>query len=116
MGEFLSQHSALHSAALVAVMALVTAGLRFLPFLIFSEKRETPKLITYLGKVLPFAIMGMLVVCCLKNVTPLEYPYALPELIGCAVVALLHIWKRNTLLSIGGGTVCYMLLVQVVFV
>ena len=104
----------LHSAALVAVMALVTAGLRFLPFLIFGENRQTPRLITYLGKVLPYAIMAMLVVYCLKAVTPLEYPYALPELIGCAVVVLLHIWKRNTLLSIGGGTVCYMLLIQVI--
>lgn len=105
----------LHSAALVAVMALVTAGLRFLPFLIFSEKRETPKLISYLGQVLPYAIMGMLVVYCLKGVTPLDYPYALPELIACAAVVLLHIWKRNTLLSIAGGTALYMLLVQMVF-
>ena len=105
----------LHSAALVAVMALVTAGLRFLPFLIFRDSRKTPAFVTYLGKMLPFAIMGMLVVYCLKNATPLSYPYALPELIGCAVVAVLHIWKRNTLLSIGAGTVCYMLLVQVVF-
>lgn len=105
----------LHSAGLVAVMALVTAGLRFLPFLIFGEKRPTPRLITYLGKVLPYAIMGMLVVYCLKSASPLEYPYALPELIGCACVVLLHLWKRNTLLSIGGGTVCYMLLLQLVF-
>ena len=105
----------LHSAALIAVMALVTAGLRFLPFLIFGEKRQTPRLITYLGKVLPYAIMAMLVVYCLKAVTPLEYPYALPELIGCSVVVLLHIWKRNTLLSIAGGTICYMLLLQLVF-
>ena len=105
----------LHSAALVAVMALVTAGLRFLPFLIFGENRQTPKLITYLGKVLPYAIMAMLVVYCLKSVTPLEYPYALPELIACAVVVLAHVWKRNTLLSIISGTVCYMLLVQFVF-
>ena len=105
----------LHSAALIAVMALVTAGLRFLPFLIFGEKRHTPKLITYLGKVLPYAIMAMLVVYCLKAVTPLEYPYALPELIGCSVVVLLHIWKRNTLLSIASGTLCYMLLLQLVF-
>lgn len=113
---FLSPDSALHGAALVAVMALVTAGLRFLPFLIFSEKRKTPQLITYLGKVLPFAIIGMLVVYCLKSISPMEFPYALPELISCILVALLHIWKRNTLLSIGGGTVCYMLLVQFVFV
>lgn len=105
----------LHSAALVAVMALVTALLRFLPFLIFGEKRKTPETVTYLGKVLPFAIMAMLVVYCLKGISLTQYPHALPELIGCAVVALLHIWKRNTLLSIGGGTICYMLLVQVIF-
>ena len=118
MPEFLSataEASKLHSAALIAVMALVTAGLRFLPFWIFGENRKTPKAITYLGKVLPYSILGMLVVYCLKGVTPLHFPYALPELISCAVVVLLHIWKRNTLLSIGGGTVCYMLLVQVVF-
>ena len=105
----------LHGAALVAVMALVTAGLRFLPFLFFGEKRETPKLITYLGQVLPYAIMGMLVVYCLKGITPLDYPYALPELLACAAVVVLHLWKRNTLLSIAGGTALYMLLVQVVF-
>lgn len=118
MAEFLhtaTGTSRLHSAALIAVMALVTAGLRFLPFWIFGENRKTPKAITYLGKVLPYSIMGMLVVYCLKGITPLHFPYALPELISCAVVVLLHIWKRNTLLSIGGGTACYMLLVQVAF-
>ena len=99
----------------MAVAALVTAGLRFLPFLIFGENRQTPPLITYLGQVLPFAIMGMLVVYCLKDVTLTAVPFGIPEAIGCAVVALLHIWKRNTLLSIGAGTVCYMLLVQLVF-
>lgn len=117
MSDFLStlQGPGLHSAALIAVMALVTAGLRFLPFWIFGENRKTPEAITYLGKVLPYAIMGMLVVYCLKNVSFLQSPHALPELIGCAVVVLLHIWKRNTLLSIGGGTICYMFLVQVIF-
>ena len=105
----------LHAAALIAVMALVTVGLRFLPFLIFGENRETPPVIAHLGKVLPCAIMGMLVVYCLKDVSVLTAPHGVPELIGCAVVALLHIWKRNTLLSIGAGTVCYMLLVQFVF-
>ena len=104
-----------HAAAMIAVIALVTAGLRFLPFLIFRENRKTPPLVTYLGQVLPFAIMGMLVVYCLKGVTRTSAPYGIPEAIGCAVVALLHIWKRNTLLSIGAGTVCYMLLVQFVF-
>ncbi len=105
----------LHSALLIAVMALVTAGLRFLPFLIFGENRKTPPLISYLGQVLPFAIMGMLVVYCLKDVSFTAAPFGIPELLGCAVVVLLHIWKRNTLLSIGAGTLCYMLLVQFVF-
>lgn len=107
--------SDLHAALTVAVVALVTAGLRFLPFLIFGENRTTPPLITYLGKVLPYSIMGMLVIYCLKDVSLLSAPFGVPELIGCAVVVLLHIWKRNTLLSIGAGTLCYMLLVQLVF-
>jgi len=115
MLNFLAAGPSAHSAALVAVMALVTMALRFFPFLIFGENRKTPELINYLGKVLPYAIMGMLVVYCLKNISFLESPHALPELIACAVVALLHLWKRNTLLSIGAGTVCYMLLVQLVF-
>lgn len=105
----------LHSALMVAVMALVTAGLRFLPFLIFGENRKTPPLISYLGQVLPFAIMGMLVVYCLKDVSFTSTPFGIPEAIGCAVVTLLHVRKRNTLLSIGAGTLCYMLLVQFVF-
>ena len=105
----------LHSALMIAVMALVTAALRFLPFLIFGENRKTPPMISYLGRVLPYAIMGMLVVYCLKDVSLSAFPFGIPEMIGCAVVTLLHIWKRNTLLSIGAGTVCYMLLVQFVF-
>jgi len=105
----------LHSALIVAVVALVTIGLRFLPFLIFGENRKTPPIIAYLGQVLPFAIMGMLVVYCLKDVTLTSAPFGIPELIGCATVALLHFWKRNTLLSIGAGTVLYMLLAQLVF-
>ena len=105
----------LHSALMIAVIALVTAALRFLPFLIFGENRNTPSLVTYLGQVLPFAIMGMLVVYCLKDVSFTAAPFGIPEVVGCAVVTLLHIWKRNTLLSIGAGTLCYMLLVQFVF-
>lgn len=99
----------------IAVIALVTAALRFLPFLIFGENQKTPPLVSYLGQVLPYAIMGMLVVYCLKGVSLTSAPFGIPEAIGCSVVALLHIWKRNTLLSIGAGTVCYMLLVQFVF-
>ena len=101
--------------ATIAVCALVTAGLRFLPFLIFGENRKTPEIVAYLGKVLPFAIMGMLVVYCLKDVSIISAPFGIPEAIGCAVVAGLHVWKRNTLLSIGAGTIAFMLLVQFVF-
>ena len=105
----------MHDILLIAVAVLVTMATRFLPFLIFGEKRKTPPIIKYLGKVLPCAIMGMLVVYCLKDVSFLSAPFGLPELIACVVVAALHVWKRNSLLSIGGGTVCYMLLVQLVF-
>ena len=100
---------------LIVVVTLVTMLTRFLPFLIFNERRKTPEIITYLGKVLPFAIMGMLVIYCLKDVAFLSRPFGIPELIGIAVAALLHIWRRNTLLSIAVSTVCYMLLVQFVF-
>lgn len=105
----------MHDILLIAVAVLVTMATRFLPFLIFGEKRKTPPIIEYLGKFLPCAIMGMLVVYCLKDVSFLSAPFGLPELIACVVVAALHVWKRNSLLSIGGGTVCYMLLVQLVF-
>ena len=100
---------------MIIVSALVTAGLRFAPFLFFGGGRKTPALITYLGKVLPCAIMGMLVVYCLKDVSLTTAPFGIPEALGCVLVALLHIWKRNTLLSIGVGTVSYMLMVQFLF-
>ena len=103
------------SAALVAVIAAVTALTRFLPFLLFGGKRQSPRAIAYLGRVLPCAIMGMLVVYCLRNVAPLSPPYGIPEAVGVAAAAALHIWKRNTLLSIGASTAVYMLLVQLVF-
>ena len=107
--------SDMHGILIVAAAALVTMGLRFLPFIIFSGDRETPPYIAYLGKVLPYAIMGMLVVFCLKNVTLTSVPFGAPEFIACGLTALLHVWKRNTLVSIVGGTVCYMILVQIVF-
>ena len=105
----------MHDIVLIVVMTLVTMATRFLPFLIFGEKRETPAIITYLGQVLPFAIMGMLVVYCLKDVVWLSAPFGAPEILGCAIVAVLHLWKRNSLLSIGVGTVAYMLMVQLIF-
>lgn len=100
----------------IGVIALVTAVLRFLPFWVFSESRERPKIIAYLGTVLPYAIMAMLVVYCLRSTSILGSTHGLPELIAVIIVAALHLWKHNTLLSVFGGTVCYMLLVQVVFV
>ncbi len=105
----------LHTWSMVAVVALVTALTRFLPFAVFRGGKKTPKIIERLGRVLPFAIMGMLVVYCLKGVTFTSLGGFLPALIACVVVAALHLWRRNTLLSILAGTLCYMLLVQLVF-
>ena len=105
----------LHSALIVAVVALVTIALRFLPFVIFSGSKTKPPFVAYLGRVLPYAIMGMLVVYCLRNIQLFSAPHGAPEFIACAAVVLLHLWKRNTLISIVGGTTCYMLLVQLVF-
>ena len=99
----------------IAVVALGTMLTRFLPFLIFPEGKPTPKYIQYIGKALPPSVFGLLVVYCLKNVTLLAGSHGLPELIAIAVVVLLHLWKRQMLLSIAAGTVCYMLLVQLVF-
>ena len=103
-----------HSVLLVAVMALVTIALRFLPFAIFRG-RETPPFIAWLGKVLPYAIMSMLVVYCLRGISFSSFSNWLPELIATTLVVLIHLWKRNTLLSIISGTACYMLLVQLIF-
>ena len=106
----------IHSSALIFVVAAVTLLLRSLPFLVFRGGRKTPDVILYLSRVLPSAIMGMLIVYCLRKVTLLSGNHGLPELLACACVVALHLWKRNTLLSIASGTVIYMLLVQVVFV
>ena len=98
---------------LVATMATVTILLRFLPFLVFKGK--TPKYISYLGEVLPSAIIGMLVIYCLRNTDIISAPHGLPELIAAAIVVGLQIWKRNSLVSILSGTIAYMLMVQFVF-
>lgn len=99
----------------VAMVVLGTAATRFLPFLIFPAGKETPKYVRYLGKVLPAAVFGLLVVYSLKDVSILSGSHGIPELISIALVIVLHVWKRQMLLSIAGGTVCYMLLVQLVF-
>ena len=102
----------LHAALIVAVAALVTIALRFAPFLIFSGQRETPPMVVYLGKVLPCAIMGMLVVYCLRGVSFASASAWLPALLASFTVVGLHVWKRSSLLSILGGTVLYMLLIR----
>ena len=99
-----------HAALLVAVMAAVTMLLRFLLF-----RKQTPPYIVYLGKVLPSAIIGMLVVYCLKDTVLTRAPFGAPELIAGLAVVALQAWKRSALLSILGGTLIYMILVQAVF-
>ncbi len=107
--------NALYSLAMILIIALVTMALRFIPFFIFSGDRPVPKFVTYLGRVLPYSIMAMLVVYCLKSISFVKAPFGLPELISVALVAVLHVWKRNTLFSIICGTVCYMVLIQFIF-
>lgn len=107
--------TALQTIIMIFSIALGTMITRFLPFLLFPEKKQPPEFITYLGKVLPPAMMGLLVVYCLKSVSIATSPYGIPELIAIAAIIALHKWKNNVLLSIGGGTLIYMLLVQVVF-
>lgn len=99
----------------IALCAFGTMITRFLPFIVFRSDKHTPKYIQYIGNALPPAIFGMLVIYCLKDVSLLGGSYGIPEAIAIIAVIALHLWKRNMLLSIAGGTVCYMLLVQFVF-
>ena len=100
----------------IALCALATMLTRFLPFLLFPAGKPTPKFVRYLGHALPPAVFSMLVVYCLKNVQITAGSHGLPELIAISVVAALHLWKKQTLLSIAGGTLVYMILVQFVFI
>ncbi len=102
--------------SVIIVVAVCTLLTRALPFMIFGGKRTVPKVIRYLGNVLPPAIMAVLVVYCMKNINLKSVSGFVPELIAALVVIGLHLWKRNTLLSIGLGTVCYMILVQIIFI
>ena len=99
----------------ILMVSLGTMAMRFLPFLVFPVGKPTPKFIQYLGRVLPGAIFGMLVVYCLKNVSVVSYPHGLPELIAIAVVVALHLWKKQMILSMAAGTIVYMLLIRFVF-
>lgn len=99
----------------ILMVVLGTMITRFLPFLIFPAGKPTPKYIQYLGKVLPGAVFGLLVIYCLKNVSIFTGTHGIPELIAIVLVVILHYRKRQMLLSIAGGTICYMLLVQFIF-
>lgn len=102
------------SLAIIAVIATITAMFRFAPFLIFSK--NPPKQILYLGKVLPPAVMSMLIVYCLKSISFTTYPFGVPEVLAMMFVIIVHRWRHNTLLSVAGGTLFYMLMMQVVFI
>ena len=102
------------SVITILVVVLGTMTTRFLPFLIFPEGKTPPRFVSYLGTVLPYAVIGLLVIYCLKDALFTSY-HGLPEMIAICFIVLLHKWKKNTLLSIGGGTVLYMFLVQAVF-
>lgn len=104
------------SVLIIVVIAVITFGLRAAPFILFRRTGTIPTVITYLGNVLPPAVIGMLIVYCLRNVSVMDAPFGIPELIAVVTVAALHLWRKNSLLSILGGTACYMALIQVVFV
>ena len=104
-----------HALIILLVMGAVTLATRILPVLIFGRGEKVPPYILYLGRVVPYTAMGLLIVYCLKDVSLLEAPHGLPELIALAVVAGSYLWKRNTILSVVIGTVVYMVLVQAVF-
>ena len=99
----------------IGLCVLGTMATRFLPFLVFSSRKPTPPLVQYFGKALPSAIFGMLVIYCLKDVSFVSGSRGIPELIAIAATAALHLWKRQMLLSIAGGTACYMLLLNLFF-
>jgi branched-subunit amino acid transport protein AzlD len=101
--------------AIIAILAAGTAITRFLPFIFFPKAESAPRYVIYLGRMLPTAAISLLVVYCLREVNFAAAPHGAPEAIAIAAVAALHIWKKNTLLSIGAGTAIYMLLVQFVF-
>ena len=103
----------IHAGYIVLISGAVTVFLRFIPFIAFNNKRS--EFILYLGRVLPYSVMAMLAVYCLKGVNIFSSPHGIPEFIACLVVIILHVWRRNTLLSIIAGTGLYMFLVQAVY-
>lgn len=98
----------------IVVIAAMTFLTRALPFFLFPESKPTPQFVIYLGKVLPFAMIGMLVVYCLKDINMMANPFGIPEILGILIVVFLHKWKKNNLISIGLGTVLYMVLIYII--
>lgn len=111
----MNQTDLMNGVLIIAAMMLGTVITRFLPFFIFPPGKPVPAIVTYLGKTLPYATMALLVVYCLRNVSLMTTPRGIPEFISVLLIVILHRWKGNSLLSIGAGTVCYMILVQTVF-
>lgn len=105
----------MQALGIVLAVTLGTMITRFLPFVLFPDSKPVPKIVEYLGRTLPAAMMGLLVVYCFKNVSWLSGSHGAPELLAVAAVVILHLWKKNVLLSIAGGTALYMILVQAVF-
>lgn len=105
-----------YSLIAILIIAGITFAIRVAPFVLFGNKKATPKYIAYIGNYLPPAVMSMLIIYCLRNVDVLNFPFGLPEAIGIITVAVLHIWKRNNLISILAGTAIYMIGIQFVFI
>lgn len=104
-----------YDAGIVLTVAVCTFLTRLFPFALFGRKKGTHTMVAYVGQILPSAVIAVLVVYCLKTIEFTSFPAFVPQAISIAIVALLHVWKRNFLISIGAGTVCYMIMVQVVF-
>lgn len=105
----------MHAMIIILVMGVATLATRILPVLIFGQGKQVPDYILYLGKVVPYTAMGLLIVYCLKDVQVLEAPHAVPEILALAIVSGSYLWKRNTILSVVLGTAAYMAMVQLVF-
>ena len=104
------------SIIIILIIAFVTFLIRVTPFILFPANKKTPEYIIYLGNVLPYAIIAMLVIYSVKEVSVFTFPFGVPEFIEIIAIVAIHLWKKNTLLSIGIGTIFYMLLVQVIFI
>ncbi|MFU0789123.1 MAG: Branched-chain amino acid transport protein AzlD [Virgibacillus proomii] len=107
--------SVMEQIIIISMVILGTMLTRFIPFILFPPEKSTPKYVEYLGKVLPSAVIGLLVIYCFRNVSFTSGSHGIPELIAVGVVVILHFWKKNMFLSIAGGTIVYMTMIQAVF-